>query len=169
MTFYVEIDDGVDNPFEFSLEEIGKKVATKVLSDEKCPYEAQINLLLTDDDNIREMNREFREIDKPTDVLSFPNVSFDSPSDFDNSCNNISDCFDPDTDELVLGDIVINKNRVISQAEEYGHSFLREFAFLVTHSMLHLLGYDHMEDDERIVMERKQEEILDSLGITRDL
>lgn len=169
MTFYVEIDDGVDNPFEFSLEEIGIKVATKVLSDEKCPYEAQINLLLTDDDNIREMNREFREIDKPTDVLSFPNVSFDSPSDFDNSCNNISDCFDPDTDELVLGDIVINKNRVISQAEEYGHSFLREFAFLVTHSMLHLLGYDHMEDDERIVMERKQEEILDSLGITRDL
>ncbi len=169
MTFYVEIDDGVDNPFEFSLEEIGTKVATKVLSDEKCPYEAQINLLLTDDDNIREMNREFREIDKPTDVLSFPNVSFDSPSDFDNSCNNISDCFDPDSDELVLGDIVINKNRVISQAEEYGHSFLREFAFLVTHSMLHLLGYDHMEDDERIVMERKQEEILDSLGITRDL
>ena len=69
----------------------------------------------------------------------------------------------------MLGDIVINKNRVISQAEEYGHSFLREFAFLVTHSMLHLLGYDHMEDDERIVMERKQEEILDSLGITRDL
>lgn len=75
--------------------------------------------------------------------------------------------FDPESGELVLGDIVISKERVIAQAEEYGHSIRREYAFLIAHSMLHLMGYDHMEEEERAVMEQKQRDILEQLGITR--
>ena len=81
--------------------------------------------------------------------------------------NSVEDYFDPETGELCLGDIVISIDKVYEQAQEYGHAPLREFAFLVAHSMLHLLGYDHMEPDEAEVMEAKQEEILTKLGITR--
>ena len=77
------------------------------------------------------------------------------------------DAFHPESGELMLGDIVISKEKVISQAEEYGHSIEREYAFLIAHSMLHLFGYDHMEDDERMIMEEKQEEILERLHILR--
>ena len=79
----------------------------------------------------------------------------------------LGDCFDSDTGELLLGDIVINRDRVVSQAESYGHSLMREYAFLITHSMLHLMGYDHMETEEAAVMEGRQEEILQGLGISR--
>ena len=77
------------------------------------------------------------------------------------------DCFDPETGELTLGDIVISKEKVIAQANEYGHSILREYAFLIVHSILHLVGYDHMEEDERRTMETKQDEIMDVLNIIR--
>ena len=77
------------------------------------------------------------------------------------------DCFDPESGELMLGNIVISKERAIRQAEEYGHSIKREFAFLIAHSMLHLLGYDHMEEEDRRIMEEKQRTILDNMGITR--
>ena len=93
-------------------------------------------------------------------------VDFESPADFD-FLEEDDTAFDPETGELMLGNIVISKEKVIAQAEEYGHSLKREYAFLIAHSMLHLLGYDHMEDDERIVMENKQKEILNNLGITR--
>ena len=78
------------------------------------------------------------------------------------------DCFNPDTGELLLGDIVISVPRAEAQAEEYGHSLRREYAFLIAHSMLHLLGYDHMSPEEAAVMEQKQEAALQALGITRD-
>ena len=113
------------------------------------------------------MNREFRDIDRPTDVLSFPNVDYEKPADFEGIEQYAEDYFDPETGELCLGDIVISIDKVYEQAQEYGHAPLREFAFLVAHSMLHLLGYDHMEPQEAEVMERKQEEILGKLGITR--
>ena len=79
------------------------------------------------------------------------------------------DIKNPDTDEIILGDIVLCIPVIIMQAQEYNHSILREYAFLIAHSMLHLLGYDHIEDDERIIMENKQNQILESLSITRDL
>ena len=85
-----------------------------------------------------------------------------------NDDDEIDDYFDLDTGELILGDIVISYDRVISQAHEFNHSVRREFAFLVAHSMLHLFGYDHMEEDERVEMERKQNDILINLGITRE-
>ena len=112
------------------------------------------------------MNRDYRQIDRPTDVLSFPNLSFDSPGKFD--LTESADVVDPETGEVVLGDIVICYDKVLEQAEEYGHSILREFAFLLTHSMLHLCGYDHMTEEETSVMEAKQNQILDTLKITRD-
>ena len=107
-------------------------------------------------------------MDSETDVLSFPNVDFAGEGEFDMDPHREADYFDPDTGELVLGDIMISVDRVLSQAEAYGHSVRREFAFLVAHSMLHLCGYDHMEEAEREIMEARQEEILAELGITRD-
>jgi probable rRNA maturation factor len=125
-------------------------------------------LLITDNKGIHGYNKEYRGIDSETDVLSFPNVDFETEAEFDIDENREADYFDPDTGELILGDIIISSDRVIEQAESYGHSTKREFAFLVAHSMLHLCGYDHMEPDEARVMEEKQENVLKGLGITRD-
>lgn len=166
MTFYV--DEDVECRFPFDYREIGEKVAQAVLKKERCPYEGQVHVLLTDDAAIQELNRKFREIDRPTDVLSFPNIAFDAPADFSGTEQAYADCFDPDSGELILGDIVISQERVYAQAEEYGHSPLREYAFLIAHSMLHLCGYDHMEPKEAAVMEQKQEEVLLSLHIARE-
>ena len=108
-------------------------------------------------------------IDSPTDVLSFPNVSYERAGDFSVLLGEqLVDLLDPDTGKIMFGDIVINEDRVRSQAEDFGHSVKREFAFLVAHSMLHLCGYDHMEEEEAKVMEKKQEDVLGKLGITRD-
>ena len=141
-----------------------------VLDEEECPYEAQVNVVITDNEAIREVNLEYRQIDAATDVLSFPMLEYNAPGDLawlteEEDYN--PDCFDPDTGELLLGDIMISAEKVISQAEEYGHSRERELAFLTAHSMLHLFGYDHMEEEERAVMEEKQRELLNGLGITR--
>ena len=124
-------------------------------------------LPISDDEDIRQINKEYREIDRATDVLSFPMADYDSPSDFDRLEDMASDYFNPETGELLLGDIVISVDKVKEQAEKYGHSETRELAFLVAHSMLHLCGYDHMVDEERLVMEKKQEEILKRGGYER--
>lgn len=113
------------------------------------------------------MNRNFRGIDRPTDVLSFPLLNYDTPSDFSAAEEEEADSFDPESGELMLGDIVLSGDKILEQAEAYGHSVKREFAFLVAHSMLHLCGYDHMTEEEAKEMERRQEEILQSLSITR--
>lgn len=147
--------------------ELAKKVVEAALDYVECPYEAEVNLLLTMNSDIHEMNLNFRGIDCPTDVLSFPMVDYKQAGDFTFLENSTTDYFHPETGELMLGDIVISKEKVISQAEEYGHSIEREYAFLVAHSMLHLFGYDHMTDDERVVMEKKQKEILEQLQILR--
>ena len=151
----------------FNFETVARQVAEKVLDLENCPYEAQVSLLLTDSAQIRIMNRQFRNIDSETDVLSFPLVDFEKPSDFA-SLESMEDVFDPETGELMLGDIVISADKVLEQADDYGHSVKREFAFLVAHSMYHLLGYDHMTDPEEEEMTAKQELALKQLGITRD-
>lgn len=147
-------------------EELAVRVAGAALDFVGCPYQAQVNLLLTMNDPIREMNREFRQIDRATDVLSFPMIEYEVPGEFD-FLEEEEECFDPESGELVLGDIVISKEKVVAQAEEYGHSIEREYAFLIAHSVLHLTGYDHIEEEERTVMEAKQREILELLGITR--
>ena len=164
MRVYLENEEGPELDFDYM--EIANLVTEGVLDYENCPYESQVELLLTNNAEIQRINNEFRGIDRPTDVLSFPMIEYDSPADFSTIEEDDSN-FDPETGELILGNIVISKEKVIAQAEEYGHSVKREFAFLIAHSMLHLLGYDHMEDEERLVMEEKQRNILDNLGITR--
>ena len=94
-------------------------------------------------------------------------LDYESPSDFDHVEDMFADCFNPETGELMLGDIMISVDKVEEQAEKYGHSPARELAFLTAHSMLHLFGYDHMEEAERLVMEQRQKEILESRGYRR--
>lgn len=166
MTFYIENE--TEENFPFSVEDTVKAVCEAVLDAEKCPYEVQINVVLTDNARIREINKECRGIDRETDVLSFPNLDFETEGIFVIDEENEADYFDPETGELILGDIMISVDKVKEQAESYGHGVKRELAFLVAHSMLHLCGYDHMETEEAAVMEKKQEEILTGLGITRE-
>ena len=164
MRIYLENEGDLE--LDLNYQEVAQRVGDAVLDYEQCPYESEVELLLTMDEEIREMNREFRDIDRATDVLSFPMIAYESPADFA-FLEEDESCFDPDTGELMLGNIVISKQKVVEQAEEYGHTVEREYAFLIAHSMLHLRGYDHMEEEERAVMEKKQREILDGLGITR--
>lgn len=167
MTSYVENETEFEFPFEVN--KLVDKLMEVVLTMENCQYEACVNLLITNNEGIREFNRDYRDIDKETDVLSFPNVPFETEGDFQVVEEQEADCFDPDSGELILGDIIISVDRVLSQAEEYGHSILREFAFLTSHSLFHLCGYDHMVEEEAKRMEQKQEEALQKLGITRDV
>ena len=132
-----------------------------------CPFECEVNLLLVGNNEIHRINLEQRGIDRPTDVLSVPMVEYEKPGCFDGLEEDPA-AFHPDSGELMLGDIVISMDKAKEQAEAYGHSLEREYAFLIAHSMLHLFGYDHMEDEERAVMEEKQEEILQLVHYTRD-
>ena len=129
-------------------EELVKKAVEATLGFEGWKYDCEVSVTFTDNESIRELNREYRDIDRPTDVLSFP--------------------MDDEGDDSVLGDIVISLERAMEQAEEYGHSLAREISFLTVHSCLHLLGYDHEtgEEDEK-EMFGKQEEILNKLGQLR--
>ena len=162
----LQIDYETDREIGIEYEELAEKVVQKVLDMEGCPYDAQVNLVLTDNEEIQRVNTEFREIPAPTDVLSFPMIPFETPADYA-IVEEDQSYFDLDTDELLLGDIMISVDKVFAQAEEYGHSVTREFCFLVAHSMLHLLGYDHMTPEEAADMEARQAKALDELGITR--
>lgn len=162
----VSLENEQEQQFDFDFEQVARQVAEAVLDQEGCPYEAQINVILTDDEEIRTANRQFRNIDRSTDVLSFPMVDFPVPAQYEILEEDPS-CFHPETGELLLGDIMISIPTAIRQADSYGHGVLREYAFLIAHSMLHLLGYDHMEEEERLQMEKKQEQALTSLHITR--
>ena len=160
MTIYLEDMGEVTFPFE--PEEQIEKLAAFVTDFVKCPYEPEISVTLVDNDTIRSINKEQRDIDRATDVLSFPMLEFDEDGISD-------DEYDMDGELVMLGDIVISMERAREQANEFGHSFLREVAFLTAHSMLHLLGYDHVDDKEgEEIMCEKQERVLTSLGITRD-
>lgn len=163
-----EIICETDSLKEIDCEELSRRVVAAALEQEGCPYEAQVSITITDAESVRVLNRTYRGIDSATDVLSFPMLDLSSPADLtDIQEDEYFDCFDPSTGELMLGDIVINAERVYSQAGEYGHSVTREFAFLVAHSMLHLLGYDHIEEEDRILMEERQRLLMETLGISR--
>lgn len=164
MTVYIENEQ--EKEISFDYEQLIYKIIPFTLEHENCPYEAEVSVVITDDEMIRETNREFRNIDKATDVLSFPMCTYQKPGIFDDLEE--QDVFHPETGELLLGDIMISYDHVQKQAEEFGHSEIREFAFLIVHSMLHLFGHDHETEEERSVMEEKQTLILDELGIRRD-
>lgn len=117
--------------------------------------DAEVSVTLTDDAHIHVLNRDYRGVDRPTDVLSFALTESEEPAIIDAPCS------------VLLGDLVISLERAAAQAEEYGHSFLRELSFLTVHGMLHLLGYDHIEEKDRLEMEEEQRHVMDVLGIAR--
>lgn len=139
------------------LEETLAQVVELVLESEKADPEAEVSLVLVDDAAIRQMNRDYRGLDKPTDVLSFA-LEEDAPDEPN---------FEDPTAGLVLGDIIISLETAQRQSQEYGHSLEREVAFLLVHGLLHLLGYDHQEKDETAEMRRREEEILAEVNLGR--
>lgn len=152
--FFSNEQDKLSPPAD--IERLIESCTRAALEEEEISEDAQVSVTLVDNEAIREINREHRNIDSATDVLSFPLGDDDS---FDT---------DPDTGAILLGDIVISLERAAEQAREYGHSFRREVAFLITHSLFHLLGYDHVDskEDEKLMF-GKQEKVLEALGITR--
>ena len=123
----------------------------------------EVFVLFTNNEDIQKVNREQREIDAPTDVLSFPLMNA-----FDGETVCYEEDINPETDRFMMGDIIISLERAAEQAQEYGHSLIREVTFLAVHGMFHLMGYDHEDKDREELMFKKQEEILKELSILRD-
>lgn len=165
MTIFVEDEGGYT--FSFSVKEQLDRLVSHVTEYVGCPYEPEVSVTLVTKEEIHRLNREFRQVDRPTDVLSFPMMEYDEPADFVGAAFRSSLTTNPESGEMVLGDIVLCSQVVCEQAEEYGHSVWREFSFLVVHSLLHLFGYDHLEEKERIEMEEKQKQIMEQLQILR--
>ena len=153
------IDNRTDFELTDEIREMLERVCLKSLQYEEFNEDCEVSLSIVTNDEIHDINKQFRNIDSPTDVLSFPQLTFEEGEEADVNENG----------EIVLGDIIISIDRAKEQAEEYGHSLKRELAFLSVHSMLHLMGYDHMVDEERKVMEAKQEEILKNCGYIREM
>ncbi len=139
-----------------------RRVVRTALAAQGVDFPCEVDVLLTSDAEIQELNRESRQVDKPTDVLSFPAFGLE-PGELPG----IDDA-DPGTGLVPLGDIMISMEHVAAQAKEYGHSNKRELGYLVTHSVLHLLGFDHMDEGpQKAQMRAREEAILSELGITR--
>ena len=143
-------------------EELIRVVVDTVLREESVVKKIDVYITLTNNDNIQKINAEHRNIDRPTDVLSFPMFEREEITNL-----KIEDEDNEEHEEMMLGDIIVSVEKVREQAEEYGHSFKRELAYLITHGMLHLLGYDHMIEEEKTVMRKREEEILAILDIQR--
>lgn len=167
MTIYFEDEARIS--FDFDREEQLHHIIAFVKEYVKCPYDVEVSVTMVDKLSIRQTNAEFRNMDRVTDVLSFPMMEYDEPAHFEGESFRASRVLEPDTGELVLGDIVLCSEVIREQAREYGHSELREFSFLVVHSMLHLFGYDHIEEIDRKHMEKEQRYIMEQLGIQRCL
>ncbi|WP_026885458.1 rRNA maturation RNase YbeY [Clostridium beijerinckii] len=138
------------------------------LKEEEVNIDCEVSLLFVDNNEIKEINNETRGIDRETDVLSFPMLEYENKKVFKNMYKDykFSQC-DFDGDELVLGDIVLSLEKALEQSKEFNHSYEREASYLVVHSVLHLLGYDHMEDEDKTIMRSREEEILNKLNIIR--
>ncbi|MBS6006452.1 MAG: rRNA maturation RNase YbeY [Clostridium baratii] len=154
----------IDKEFQNKLEE----VINFALKEEEVTVPTEISMLFVDNEEIREINNDTRGIDRATDVLSFPMLDYEDKKVFKEMYKDkeFNETF-MDGEELVLGDIVLSLERALEQSEEYNHSFTREACYLVVHSVLHLLGYDHMEDEDKKIMRKREEEILGKLDITR--
>lgn len=147
---------------ERSITSLCRRAIKATLQEEGVDILCEVSVLVTDDKGIRELNREHREIDEATDVLSFPMQEL-KPGAFQAEEIDV----DPETGYLHLGDIVMSAERADMQAREYGHSISRELAYLMVHATLHLLGYDHIEESQRAVMREREEKILSSISLTR--
>ncbi|MBC2459735.1 rRNA maturation RNase YbeY [Clostridium beijerinckii] len=138
------------------------------LKEEEVNMKCEISLLFVDNNEIKEINNETRGINRETDVLSFPMLEYEDKKVFKDMYKDYKfSQFDFDGDKLVLGDIVLSLEKALEQSKEFNHSYEREASYLVVHSVLHLLGYDHMEDDDKIIMRSREEDILNKLNIIR--
>lgn len=156
MDIIVELTKGIEGYNEFiDLETVEDYIKTVIEDEYESERDIYMSLLLTNNENIQVVNRDYRGKDQPTDVISF--AYLDNEDDFQ---------FGP---YLTLGDIVISLERIKEQAKDYNHSFKREFYYVLTHGILHLLGYDHIEDEDKEVMRKKEEEILEMHGYRRDM
>ena len=158
MSIYIE--NQAKTKFNFHYRVVLERVIRTVMQDKNIPETLDVNVLLVAPEEIRAINQETRGIDKVTDVLSFPYFEYEVPGEFDRDAQEWAD-------GDILGDIVICGEKVLSQAEEYGHSQKRELAFLTVHSMLHLTGYDHMEPADAELMETEQRRLMEVLDIPR--
>lgn len=167
MNLYYENE--TEYSFDFNVEDNAIKVIEEALKLHSCPYDVEVSLYIVNNKEIHAINKENRNIDRPTDVLSFPGIEFENVADFSiiENAPTKFEYINPENGLLNLGEIIISYEKVEEQAKEYGHSIYRELLFLVTHSILHLLGYDHMEENERIEMENMQNIILNNLQIYR--
>lgn len=155
MKIFTELTNEQSLALPDNIEQLIEDCAKGALEEEAISDDAELSVTFTDNENIRILNNEYRNIDRETDVLSFP---LGDENGFE---------VNPDNDAILLGDIVISVEKAMAQSEEYGHSFRREVAFLLTHSLFHLLGYDHITPEEEKEMFAKQEQVLNKLGITR--
>ena len=150
-------NDQEKHSIHYNLKMLIRHTILETLDYEGMENDVEVSVTFVDDEGIRELNKKFRNIDKPTDVLSFPLLDYEGESEepfFDELCHN-------------LGDIVISLERAMAQANEFGHSFEREVAFLTAHSMLHLLGYDHeLSDEDDADMRARQNDIMERLGLS---
>lgn len=150
------------------LESTIKSVIEHALKEEKVDIPCEISVIFIDNEEIKNINRENRNIDKITDVLSFPMIEYPKGNVFKEV---YADCefeqSDLDDGNLVLGDIALSLEKAKEQSIEFCHSFLREASYLTVHSVLHLLGYDHMEAHEKEIMRKREEEILNKFALTR--
>jgi len=157
----IEVDDELDN--------VVKSVVEYTLREEQVNVDCEISIIFVDNNEIRTLNKEFRDIDRETDVLSFPMLDYPKDSVYKEVYKDYSfDASYLDEGRLVLGDMALSLEKAKEQSKEYGHSFLREVCYLTVHSILHLLGYDHMEEQEKMIMRNREEEILAAFNITRD-
>ena len=162
--------DNRQNKVEVSseLETVIKDVIEYALKEEKLFIDNEVSVIFIDNEEIRKINLEHRGIDKSTDVLSFPMLHYPENKVFKDVYVNYefdqSDLYD---ERLVIGDVALSLEKAKQQSEEFGHSFIRECAYLTVHSILHLLGYDHMEQDPKDIMRKREEEILNNFKISR--
>ena len=166
MNLYLEDEYNFFEKQEGLMEHV-QSVIIKCLETEKVPYESEISLTIVDKEEIRALNCEYRDIDRSTDVLSFPQMDPVSNGLIDWESLDETEIMNYDTNHIMLGDIVLCYEVAEEQAKTYGHSLKREVCFLVAHSMFHLLGYDHMNEEDEKLMIAKQNEVLSELGINR--
>lgn len=156
--------------FGFDETALSKRILKEILLFEKINYSVSINISIVGKNRIRTLNRINRKIDKVTDVLSFPNLQANDVTSFKKKLKNKSifaQIYDFDTNTILLGDVVICYDKTLSQSKKYNHSVKREFSFLLTHSILHLLGYDHMNKKDEKIMFEIHDKILNKLKILR--
>ena len=168
MTIDIDFRKSAENQAE--IEQIVRSAVLTTLSAQGETEKIELSVVITDDEDMRAINASMRSVDETTDVLSFPMLEYDDMQD-EGATLLADELFgetNPETGEILLGDIVINYDRTVEQAAEFGHSFARELGYLTVHAMLHLLGYDHIAAEDKRIMREREEFILDILQLKRE-